>query len=490
MKFSEMGLSKLLLDSLVALGFENPTPIQEQAIPLLLLGQDIIGQAQTGTGKTAAFGLPMLEAWLQAKNSKSGAHPAAHAPVSRRAFFDNTSSRHGGRNSNVASPSALVLVPTRELAVQVNASLQAMARNTGARVVPVYGGVAMYHQLRSFQYPVDVIVGTPGRILDHLNQGTLKLNHIRTLVLDEADHMLDMGFIRDVVKIVDLTPHTRQTSLFSATMPPEISRLSAKYLKNPTTVKVSEDHLTVDRIRQLFVRVEDHTRTGTLLAAIQTLKPSFSLVFCRTKHGARKLSKVLNANGVTSDALHGNLSQSQRERAMASFRAGEKSVLVATDLASRGIDVSRITHVFNYDMPHDPTAYVHRIGRTGRAGSEGTAVSFISGNPRPAIETISRATGAPIEELVLSPVQVVMPSFERSNGAEPRHPGSRHSESGRRAGSGERPYLSNRRYESGERPGRHSSGGREGGHSSHRGGRDSRPSHGSFQPGRTRHRQN
>ncbi len=436
MKFNEMGLSRPLLDSLHAMGFSDPTPIQEQAIPLLLQGHDLIGQAKTGTGKTAAFGLPILEAWLQASKGRSQANlqaapsapahslhhppvPLAHVSLSGAPYHSRAPIPY---SPAIASPAALILVPTRELAAQVNASLQSMAKTSGARVVTVYGGVEMRKQLHLFRAPVDVLVGTPGRTLDHMRHGSLKLDRVRTVVLDEADRMLDMGFIHDVVKILDSTPHTRQTLLFSATMPREIASIARKYMKNPQTIKVSEDSLAVESIRQLYVRVDSSNRFGMLLAALHTLKPFLALVFCRTKHDAKKLSRLLAMNGISADALHGNLRQNARERAMTSFRAGKIDVMVATDIASRGIDVREITHVFNYELPADPMTYVHRIGRTGRAGSEGTAISFVSGNPHRAVEIIENATGSKMEELVLTPEPAKMPERMEFHRGDTDHP--------------------------------------------------------------------
>ena len=525
MKFNEMGLSKPLLESLTAMGFAVPTPIQEQAIPLLLQGKDLIGQAQTGTGKTAAFGLPILEAWLRSpKASNQPAHhlganaPAHHQAghhdaaqhsnahpsnehlaqhVSRSgaqynsrgpAAHPNSVDRRSSSNYGVASPTALILVPTRELAVQVHQSLQSMAGRTGACVVPVYGGQEMRKQLRAFQSPLDILVGTPGRTLDHLRQGSLRLDQVRVVVLDEADRMLDMGFIHDVTMILEQTPRARQTMLFSATMPGAVSNIAHKYMKSPHTIKVSEEQLTVKLTKQLYVRVSDSNRLGMLLAAIRTLKPYLSVVFCRTKHGAKKLARQLNQSGIKADALHGNLRQNARERTMAQFRDGKMDVLVATDLASRGLDVLGITHVFNYDMPDDPMTYVHRIGRTGRAGAEGTAVSLILGNPYRPVEIIQDATGSKMEELVLTADVVSLTPSEVSDfedgdsnrhfGSERRSGSGRHMDSGRHSGQG-------RHFD----PERHSDGNRHSSVRSHEGdGEFGRPArHDSGRPSHGRH---
>jgi len=423
MKFEEMGLSKSLLDSLQAMKFTVPTPIQEQAIPLLLRGGDLIGQAQTGTGKTAAFGLPIFEALLKARNAPQHrpsqiavpADPFAHQPQ-----LEKTHTAHDARRierherpqrfaPGHAMPSALILVPTRELAVQVSATLHKMSGNPALRTVAVYGGVEMRKQLRMFHSPVDVLVGTPGRTLDHMHQGTLRLNEVRIVVLDEADRMLDMGFLRDVTKILNATPQHRQTMLFSATITHELAQIAHRYMRNPTNVKVSEDSLAVEGIKQIYVRCNNGQRMGMLLAAIRAEKPKLSLVFCRMKHEAKKLARVLKHNGIRADAMHGNLSQNARERAMERFRSGDIELLVATDLASRGIDVPGITHVFNYELPPDPTTYVHRIGRTGRAGRVGTAISLITQDPKRIIRGLENATGSKISEMVLAPEEIMMP---------------------------------------------------------------------------------
>ncbi len=425
MKFEEMGLSKQLLDALAAMEFTAPTPIQEQAIPLLLKGEDLIGQAQTGTGKTAAFGLPILEAWIKFNGvGPNHVHPDnTHNPLNMR----NVHARHGGHEGNeernapsIAVPSALILVPTRELAVQVHATLQKMAGGTGAHVVAVYGGVEMRKQLRMFRTPVDVMVGTPGRTLDHMRQGTLNVGKVKTVVLDEADRMLDMGFIRDVVKILERMPSHRQTLLFSATMPKEITQIAHKYMRNPKTIKVSEDRLTVEGVKQYYVRCQNSERMGMLLAAMRTQKPFLSLVFCRMKHEAKRLAQQLRANGFKADAMHGNLNQKQRDRTMEGFRSGRIDVMVATDLASRGIDVPGITHVFNYELPPDPMTYVHRIGRTARAGASGTAISFISGDPRNALWDIEKTTNSKLSELQLTPDKPNPVEKREGHGEQPR----------------------------------------------------------------------
>ncbi len=479
MKFNEMGLSKPLLESLATMGFATPTPIQEQAIPLLLKGHDLLGQAQTGTGKTAAFGLPILEAWLRnnshhthtsadghssAGHNQPAQHSNAHHPsgpltqhTSRSGAQYNSRGPQAPARNGIATPTALILVPTRELAVQVHQSLQTMAGRTGARVVPVYGGQEMRKQLRAFQYPLDILVGTPGRTLDHMRQGSLNLDKVRVVVLDEADRMLDMGFIRDVTMILESTPTSRQTMLFSATMPGAVSNMAHKYMKSPHTVKVSDEQLTVKLTKQLYVRANDANRFGMLLAAIRTLKPYLSVVFCRTKHGANKLCRQLNQQGIKTQALHGNLRQNARERTMAQFRDGKIDVLVATDLASRGLDVIGISHVFNYDMPDDPMTYVHRIGRTGRAGAEGVAVSFILGNPYRPVEIIQDATGSKMEELALtadvvsmSPVEVSEFEGEEDEGysSRERHPSHARTFGGNRHSGRERSFGGNRHSDS------------------------------------------
>ncbi len=383
MKFEQMGFSAHVMQALAKMGFEQATPIQEQAIPLLMQGEDIIGQAQTGTGKTAAFGLPMIEHILHHRSTPEGQAPG---------FVPGT-----------ARPFGLILTPTRELAVQVAGALDEMGQFAQIHVVCAYGGESIEKQIRAFGRPVDVLVGTPGRVLDHLSRETLDLSGVRMAILDEADRMLDMGFIDDVVEILSRTPPDRQTALFSATMPREVQNVAYEYMKVPQTVKVSEDKLTVDNIRQTWVLTDARMRLGYLIGALHSLDPKLAVVFVRTKRSADKLSGILRQRGFEVDSLHGDMSQRSRDVAMKRFRDGHLKVLVATDLASRGLDVFEVSHVFNYDLPEDPLTYVHRIGRTGRIGHDGMAVSFVFEDQVAWLEDLHKLTGYPVEKIEIVP---------------------------------------------------------------------------------------
>ncbi len=377
MKFDDFGLHPTLMQSLHAMGFETPTPIQEQAIPLLMQGEDMIGQAQTGTGKTAAFGLPMLDRLLH--------HPPEHRPA---------------HASGVARPFGLVMAPTRELAMQVCEQMEKMGVHAKLNIVPVYGGQEMEKQLKRFQTTVDVVVGTPGRIMDHMERGTLNLDHVQVVVLDEADRMLDMGFVEDVVGILRTTPATRQTSLFSATMPREVLNIAYEFMKSPQSVNVTPpDHLAVEKINQFYIPVDARLRPRALRMMLQQRKPSLAIVFCRTKRGAERVGMQLKADGFRAKALHGDLTQKQRDEAMDHFREGKLHILVATDIASRGLDVFDVSHVINYDLPEDHLTYVHRVGRTGRMGAAGEAVSLIFPDQVDMIKQWAKDIGTSINEL-------------------------------------------------------------------------------------------
>ncbi len=377
MKFEDFGLHPKLMEALKAMGFETPSPIQEQAIPLMMQDEDLIGQAQTGTGKTAAFGLPMLDRLLH--------HPAHARPA---------------HSSGVARPFGLVMCPTRELAIQVCEQMEKMGQAAQLNIVPVYGGQEMEKQLRRFQKPVDVVVGTPGRIMDHMERGTLNLEHVQVAILDEADRMLDMGFVDDVVGILRHSPPTRQTALFSATMPREVLNIAYEFMKAPQSVNVTPpDHLTVEKISQYYVQVDARTRPRALRLLLQQRKPSLALVFCRTKRGAERVGQQLKTDGFRAKALHGDLTQKQRDEAMAHFREGKLHVMVATDIASRGLDVFDVSHVINYDLPEDHLTYVHRIGRTGRMGANGEAISFVFPDQAQIMAEWAKSIGTTIKEL-------------------------------------------------------------------------------------------
>ena len=369
--FSALNLSPRLLETLAAQGYETPTPIQAQSIPVVLDGADLLGCAQTGTGKTAAFSLPLIERLL-------------------------ASGRKGGKN-RPRRARGLILAPTRELAGQIEASLQTYGQGTGLRYVVIYGGVSQNRQVHELRRGVDIIVATPGRLLDLMEQGHVDLHAVEMFVLDEADRMLDMGFIHPIRRIGSALPAERQTLLFSATMPPKIRQLADAMLRDPISVSVTPVASTAPLIQQTLYHVPYEHKPALLNHLLQDVEIVRTLVFTRTKHGADRLVKKLTRDGVTAGAIHGNKSQNQRQRALDAFRTGRSRVLVATDVAARGLDVDGITHVFNYDLPIEPEAYVHRIGRTGRAGATGQAISMCSRDERTHLYAIERLTGERIE---------------------------------------------------------------------------------------------
>ncbi|MBB4751138.1 ATP-dependent RNA helicase DeaD [Actinoplanes lobatus] len=346
------------------LGYEEPTPIQQGAIPPLIAGDDLVGQAATGTGKTAAFALPLLQ----------GLVPA-------------------GRD---AGPSALVLVPTRELAEQVSQAVHRYGRDLGVRVLPVYGGQPIGRQLQVLNRGVDVVVGTPGRVLDHIERGTLRLGDIRTVVLDEADEMLDMGFAEDIEAILAETPESRQTVLFSATMPPRIDGIARRHLRNPTRITMGRKAVEpgeLPLVRQSAYVVARAHRAAALGRILDVEAPTAAIVFCRTREEVDQVTETLNGRGYRAEALHGGMSQDQRDRVMGRLRGGSTELLVATDVAARGLDVEQLTHVINFNVPVAPEAYVHRIGRVGRAGREGCAITFAEPREQRMLKAIERLTG-------------------------------------------------------------------------------------------------
>jgi ATP-dependent RNA helicase DeaD len=365
--FENLGLRPELLGVLSALGYEEPTPIQAEAIPPLIEGRDLLGQAATGTGKTAAFALPVLQ----------------RLPADRR----------GG------APAALVLVPTRELAVQVSEALHRYGRELGARVLPVYGGAPIVRQLRALESGVDVVVATPGRALDLLNRGSLHLGEVSTVVLDEADEMLDMGFAEDLEAILDETPETRQTVLFSATMPRRLDALARRHQRDPIRISLGRERTEpgeAPRVRQTAYVVPRAAKPAALGRILDVEAPTAAIVFCRTREEVDSLTETLNGRGYRAEALHGGMSQEQRDRVMSRLRGGTADLLVATDVAARGLDIDQLTHVVNYDVPSAPEAYVHRIGRVGRAGREGVAITLAEPREHRQLKTIERVVGAPI----------------------------------------------------------------------------------------------
>lgn len=360
MKFTELNLNPQLLQSLNEMGFEEPTPIQQKAVPVALEGRDLIGQAQTGTGKTAAFGLPLLN----------------------------------NIDSNNKGIQALVVAPTRELAIQVQEELFKLGKGQRARVYVVYGGSPIGKQIdRIRQHQPQVIVGTPGRIIDLINRKVLKLDQVKTLVLDEADEMLNMGFIEDIQAIVSATPETRQTLLFSATMPPAIRNLADKFLKDPAHVKIEKTQMTADLIEQFFTICRDDEKFDAVTRFIDVQMPKQAIIFCRTKKRVDEVGRGLNLRGYNAEMIHGDITQQKRTSVINAFRKEEVEILVATDVAARGLDISGVTHVYNYDITQDPESYVHRIGRTGRAGNEGMAITFVMNNEMSYLRTIEKLIG-------------------------------------------------------------------------------------------------
>ena len=356
MTFAELGLSKPLLDALGHLGYQQPTPIQEETIPLLLGGSDVIGQAQTGTGKTAAFGLPMLE------------------------YVD----------PGDPEVQALVLTPTRELCIQVTQALRAYGEQRGISVVAVFGGAPIRDQASRLKENAQVVVGTVGRVMDMIRRHYLFLDSARYVVLDEADEMLDLGFLEDVETILGRCPSGRQTCLFSATMPPEIRKLAEKRMYDPVTVKVKAATLTIDTVAQFHVEVSDKDKPEKLAEVLKAESPKQAIIFARTKIGVDRLARRLGDKGLRVKTLHGDMSQGSRDGVMIAFKGGRERLLVATDVAARGLDIAGVSHIVNYDIPNSPDIYVHRIGRTGRAGETGRAITFITPKQRSDLEAIER----------------------------------------------------------------------------------------------------
>ncbi|MCA9244207.1 MAG: DEAD/DEAH box helicase [Phycisphaerales bacterium] len=373
--FASLNLSARLLETLAAQGYHTPTPIQAQAIPPILAGRDLLGCAQTGTGKTAAFSLPLIERLTAgARHTAKGAKRRARA---------------------------LILAPTRELAAQIEKALQTYGQRTGLRHAIIYGGVNQNRQVNQLRSGVDIIVATPGRLLDLMEQGHVDLRAVETFVLDEADRMLDMGFIHPIRQIARQLPEIRQTLLFSATMPPKIRELADAMLRDPVSVSVTPVSTTAPLIEQTLYHVPHEHKIDLLTRLLRCETTVRTLVFTKTKHAADKLAKRLAFDGVSAGSIHGNKSQSQRQRALDAFRSGRSRVLVATDVAARGLDVDGITHVFNFNLPMEPEAYVHRIGRTGRAGATGQAISFCSRDERALLLAIERLTGAQIATVLI-----------------------------------------------------------------------------------------
>ncbi len=365
--FDSLGLRAELLRAVADEGYTRPTPIQAQAIPIVLSGRDLLGAAQTGTGKTAGFTLPILQRLA-----------AADSPNPRRIR-------------------ALVLVPTRELAAQVHDSIRTYGRHLRMRSAVVFGGVGFNPQAAEMKRGVDIVVATPGRLLDHAQQRTVDLRHVEILVLDEADRMLDMGFIHDIRRVLALLPAKRQNLLFSATFPDEIRKLSASFMRDPASVEVARKNTPAELVSQVVHPVRHDRKRHLLAHLVKSNDWRQVLVFTRTKHGANRLAQQLEGEGIEADAIHGNKSQGARTRALRRFKDNELRVLVATDIAARGLDIDALPHVVNYDLPHVPEDYVHRIGRTGRAGASGEAVSLVTQEDRPLMNAIEKLMNRKVE---------------------------------------------------------------------------------------------
>ncbi|MDR1415768.1 MAG: DEAD/DEAH box helicase [Odoribacteraceae bacterium] len=364
MTFQELNIAEPILRALAEKSYQTPTPIQEKAIPVALRGRDLLGTAQTGTGKTAAFAIPIIQ------------QLAAEAPVARRRPIR-----------------ALVLTPTRELATQIADSFRDYARHTPLRHTVIFGGVKQKPQTDALAAGVDILVATPGRLNDLMNQGFIRLDHVRHFVLDEADRMLDMGFIADIKRLLPRLPAKKQTLFFSATMPPPIATLARTILRDPVKVEVTPVASVVDTIEQHLYLVEKEQKKELLISLLREQREKSVLVFSRTKHGADRIARVLTKAGIGSEAIHGDKSQGARERALANFKSGKTRVMIATDIAARGIDIIDLPMVINYDLPDVAETYVHRIGRTGRAGNAGTALTFCSREEEVIVRDIQKLTG-------------------------------------------------------------------------------------------------
>ncbi|EGO63776.1 DEAD/DEAH box helicase [Acetonema longum] len=343
-KFISLGISDRIIRALHEMGFEEPTPIQEQCIPVLAAGRDLIGQAQTGTGKTAAFGIPLIERTTR----------------------------------NAQTVQAIILTPTRELAIQVAEELNRIGQFTDAQALPIYGGQDIQRQIKSLKRHPQIVVATPGRLMDHMERRTIRLEEVRAVVLDEADEMLNMGFIEDIENILAATPAGRQTILFSATMPKQIQNLARKFQNDPALIQVKAREMTVPLIEQQYIELQDNQKFDVLCRLLDMQDPELAIVFGRTKRRVDELTEALKKRGYLVDGIHGDLTQGKREIVLRQFREGTIDVLIATDVAARGLDVSGVTHIYNFDIPQDPDSYVHRIGRTGRAGHAGLALTFVS----------------------------------------------------------------------------------------------------------------
>jgi ATP-dependent RNA helicase DeaD len=356
--FNELGLNDLIIRAILNMGFEEATPIQEQTIPIALEGRDLIGQAQTGTGKTAAYGIPLMER-----------------------IAENSEQIQG-----------IVLAPTRELAVQVAEELNKIGEFKGIHSLPIYGGQEMDRQIRALKKRPHIIVATPGRLMDHMRRRTIRLNMIKMVVIDEADEMLNMGFVEDIETILKEIPEERQTLLFSATMPRPIQNLAQKFMKNPEIISIKAKEVTVDTIEQHFIEVLERQKFDVISRLLDIQSPDLAIIFCRTKRRVDEISEALSKRGYSAEAIHGDLSQSKRDSVLRQFKEGTIEILVATDVAARGLDISGVTHVYNFDIPQDPDGYVHRVGRTARAGKTGLAVTLVTPREMGQLRLIEQVT--------------------------------------------------------------------------------------------------
>ena len=379
MKFEDFAVSRETLQTISKIGFEEPTPIQVAAIPMVMQGNDVIGQAQTGTGKTAAFGIPIVE--MQKKGKK---------------------------------PFAIILEPTRELAVQVAQELNKIGSGKNVHVFPVYGGKSMENQIRTLRAGVDVVVGTPGRVIDHIQRRTISLSDIRIVVLDEADEMLDMGFIDDIETILKSTPAERQTLLFSATMPQAILNISKKYMRSPEKIRINPKDVVVPEIKQVFYEVKEADKINALTRLVDVEDPQLAIVFCHTKRDVDDVAMKLQQMGYNANALHGDFTQQHRDEVMDKFKKGKLDILVATDVAARGLDIKNVTHVINFSIPQNPESYIHRIGRTGRAGKSGIAITLVTPREYRHLRLIEKTARTTIDKKKLPSPKEVLKAKEKS----------------------------------------------------------------------------
>ena len=364
-KFEELGISPATLKSLQRMGFEEATPIQAETIPLGLENKDVIGQAQTGTGKTTAFGVPMIDKIDYSKDIIQG----------------------------------IIIAPTRELAIQVSEELYKIGYGKRARVLSIYGGQDINRQIRALKRPPHIIVGTPGRLLDHINRKTLRLDHVQMVVLDEADEMLNMGFIEDIESILAQVPEEHQTLLFSATMPAPIQRIAERFMHEPQVIRVKAKEMTVSLIDQYYIETQERNKFDVLTRLLDIQSPELAIIFGRTKRRVDELAEALNLRGYNAEGIHGDLSQAKRMSVLRKFKEGNLDVLVATDVAARGLDISGVTHVYNFDIPQDPESYVHRIGRRGRAGNAGVAITFITPREKSYLHVVEKTTRKKMERM-------------------------------------------------------------------------------------------